>query len=231
MRVLVTRPREDADATAAKLTALGHDAIVAPLLEIRFREGPAISLDGVQAILATSANGVRAIARRTPRRDVALFAVGRQTADAARRAGFGAVQSADGDGAALTRAAARWAKRDGGSLLHAAGAETKGDLAAALVKDGFDLLTEVLYESVAVDTLPEAAADALRARALDAALFFSPRSAHVFSDLVRKAGLSCDVALAIAISPAAAKALDGLVFKEVRVAQSPDQDALLTLLD
>jgi uroporphyrinogen-III synthase len=231
MRVLVTRPREDAQATAAKLTALGHDAILAPLLEIRFRDGPAISLDGVQAILATSANGVRAIARRTPRRDVALFAVGRQTAQVARRAGFSAVQSADGDGAALARAAARWAKRDGGALLHAAGAETKGDLAAALTKDGFDLHTEVLYDAVAVDALPEIAADALRARTLDAALFFSPRSAHVFSDLVRKAGLTCDAALAIAISPAAAKALEGLAFKEIRVAQSPDQDALLTLLD
>ena len=34
MRVLVTRPRAQAEATAARLAALGHVALVAPLLEI-----------------------------------------------------------------------------------------------------------------------------------------------------------------------------------------------------
>jgi uroporphyrinogen-III synthase len=232
MRVLITRPYDDAIQTAEKLEALGHEAVIAPLIEIRFCDGPQIDLEGVQAILATSANGVRAIARRTARRDVALFAVGRQTAGAARHAGFASVQSADGDGAALAKAASRWAKRDGGLLLHAAGAETKGDLVAALTQDGFDLHTEVLYEAVAAGALSAIATEALRTWALDAVLFFSPRSAHVFSDLVHKAGLagSCRSTVAIAISPAAAKSLDGLGFGEIRVAKSPDQDALLTLL-
>ena len=45
-------------------------------------------LDGVQAILATSANGVRALARRTPRRDLPLFAVGPQTAARGAEAGI-----------------------------------------------------------------------------------------------------------------------------------------------
>lgn len=232
MRVLVTRPQEDAQATAAKLTARGHDAILAPLLEIRFREGPTISLDSVQAILATSANGVRALARRSARRDLALFAVGRQTADAARLAGFAKVRSADGDGAALAQAALRWAKPGDGMLLHAAGGETKGELAATLARGGFALRTETLYDAVAVRALPPAAADALRAQSLDAALFYSPRSARIFRDLVLAAGLatSCRTAFAVAISPAAAKALDGLEFGEIRVAARPDQDALLTLL-
>ncbi|MGH6873042.1 MAG: uroporphyrinogen-III synthase, partial [Rhizomicrobium sp.] len=96
--MLVTRPAGDGEATAEKLKALGHDPILAPLIDIQFRDGGEIALDGVQAILATSANGVRAIARRTPRRDVALFAVGRQTAAAARAARFARVRSADGDG-------------------------------------------------------------------------------------------------------------------------------------
>src|ERR1700689_2967092 len=104
MRVLVTRPYDDALETAAKLKALGHDAILAPLLEIRFHDGDEIALDGVQAILATSANGVRALARHSARRDVALFAVGRQSADVARAAGFRDVRSADGDGATLAQA-------------------------------------------------------------------------------------------------------------------------------
>jgi uroporphyrinogen-III synthase len=233
MRVLVTRPYDDALETAAKLKALGHDAVIAPLLEIRFRDGEEIELDGVQALLATSANGVRALVRRTARRDVALFAVGRQSAAVARAAGFADVRSADGDGAALARAAMQWTSRDGGALLHVAGRETKGELSGTLETAGFVLRTIALYDAVAAETLPQAAANALRARALNAVLFFSPRSARIFRDLVRRAGLaeSCRAVRAAAISEAAAKALDGFGFGAVRVASHPDQDALLTLLD
>ncbi len=93
MRVLVTRPVEDAGATAARLRELGHELLIAPLLEIRFRDGPELSLDGFQAIVATSANGVRALIGRTLRpATLPIFAVGPQTAALAREAGFADVQ-------------------------------------------------------------------------------------------------------------------------------------------
>src|ERR1700735_5942203 len=98
MRVLVTRPSGDAQDTAAKLSAYGHEPLLAPLLEIRFRQGPRISLAGVQAMLATSSNGVRALAERVKTHDIAVFAVGPQTTAAARAAGFTAVKNAGGDG-------------------------------------------------------------------------------------------------------------------------------------
>src|ERR1700722_5354367 len=88
MRVLVTRPAEDASRTAETLAKLGHAALIAPLLEIRFLDGPGISLAGVQAILATSGNGIRALARRSPRRDIPVFAVGTRTANVARAEGY-----------------------------------------------------------------------------------------------------------------------------------------------
>ena len=79
MRLLVTRPREDGEAFAKLLAARGHEAVVAPVMEVQFLAGPPVPLEGVQAVLATSANGVRALVRRTQRRDVPLFAVGPQT--------------------------------------------------------------------------------------------------------------------------------------------------------
>jgi uroporphyrinogen-III synthase len=223
MRVLVTRPQDDAAVTAAKLTAMGHEAILAPLMRIQFRDGEAIGLGGVQAILATSANGVRAIARRIARRDIPLFAVGRQTAQAARESGFEAVRSADGDGAALAEATAQWASPRNGTLLHAAGARTKGDLAATLRARGFAVRTEILYEAVAATALPPLPA-------LDAVLLYSPRGARTFARLARAAGISCAGMMAVCISRAAADALDGLAFRQVLVAGTPDQDALLARL-
>ena len=63
MRILVTRPWDDAREISRKSEERGHRVICAPLLTIEFFDGPEISLDGVQAILATSANGVRALVR------------------------------------------------------------------------------------------------------------------------------------------------------------------------
>ena len=232
MRVLVTRPEEDASEISQKVRALGHDVIAAPLLKIMFHDGPEISLNGVQAILASSANGVRAIARRTPRRDVPLFAVGPQTEAEARAVGFTQIRNAHGDGAALARATAGWVKPEGGVLLHAAGAEAPKLLVAELEKNGFAVRREVLYEAQAAARLPDAAADALRTGALDAVLHFSARSARTFADCVGREGLaaSCEKLIALCISDAAAWALSPLHFREIRVARAPNQQALLELL-
>src|SRR5215469_13939273 len=101
MRVLVTRPVDDAEETAAELRARGHSPIIAPLLEIEFVDGTPIVLDGVSAVLATSSNGVRAFAKRVDRRDLTVFAVGSHTASTARALGFSDVHDAVGDAAAL----------------------------------------------------------------------------------------------------------------------------------
>ena len=57
IRVLVTRPREEADSLAAALAARSVEAVVEPLLEICYRVGAVVDLDGVQAVLCTSGNG------------------------------------------------------------------------------------------------------------------------------------------------------------------------------
>lgn len=232
MRILVTRPEEDTAEISQKLRAMGHEVIAAPLLRIQFFDGPEIALGGVQAILATSANGVRAIARRTSRRDVPLFAVGPQTEAEARAAGFTHIRNAHGDGAALARATAGWAKPEAGALLHAAGAEAPKLLVADLQKSGFTVRREVLYEAQAAQYLPNAAAQALKAGSLDAVMHFSSRSAKIFADCVTREGLGahCEKLIALCISEAAATALSPLHFRETRVAKAPNQEALVALL-
>ena len=232
MRVLVTRPEPDAGETAHRLTALGHAAIVAPLLTIDFVDGETLSFDRVQAVLATSANGVRALARRTERRDVPLFAVGQQTASLARALGFRSVESANGDAAALTVLVEAHLEPGAGAVLHAAGAETEGRLAQDLTAAGYDVRHVVLYHARAASRLPENARVAIASGALDAVLHFSYRSARVFRDATTSAGLAANCAelLMVCISAAAAKSLEGFPSRELRIASSPNQDALLACL-
>ena len=232
MRLLITRPEEDAVALAATLKELGHATLMAPLMEVRIFDGPPLALDGVQAVLATSANGVRAFAKRSARRDLPIYAVGPQTAEAASNNGFQFVYSAEGDAAALAEAVAQWAKPDKGALLHAAGAESAGRLRQALQAQGFAVTVEILYEAVPAEKLPENMAQALGENTLDGVLLFSPRSAKVFANLVTKAGLggACAGLTCYCISAATAAATGTLGFARVSVAGSPNQEAMLALL-
>lgn len=233
MRLLVTRPKEDARAIAEALRKLGHEPVVAPLMELRLYEGPPLPLQGVQAALATSANGVRALARRTERRDLPLYAVGPQTAEAASSAGFTEVLSAEGDSVALGELVAAQLDPAKGALFHAAGAETAGRLRQTLQARGFTVESEILYDAVPVTALPAEAAAALRGDTLDGVLLYSPRSAKIFAGLVTESELAerCARVTALCISAATAAALGTLTFARVTVAGVPNQDGILALLE
>ena len=133
MRVLITRPRPDAEALAALLRERGIESLIEPLLEIIPTPVPALDLDDVQALLLTSANGASALAHKTDRRDLVVFVVGPATAATARDAGFADVTVADGDVAALADLVESRLDAAGGALLHVSGSAVAGDL---LTPDG-----------------------------------------------------------------------------------------------
>ena len=227
MKVLITRPQEDGKEIARRLAERGHQALLAPLLTPRFHDGPEPDLKGVQAILATSANGIRAFVRRSPRRDFSIFAVGPQTADEARKSGFTEVRNAEGDAKALALAATLWAAKKG-VLLHVCGEDAPGTLAENLILRGFKVRRCPLYAIEPATSLPDEARAALAARALDAAMFFSPKSARIFGLLAD--GLPTDDLTAFCISPATAQALSPTPFARIEVAARPNQAAILALL-
>jgi uroporphyrinogen-III synthase len=233
MRVLVTRPRPDADETAAELIALGHEPVIAPLLEVTFDIGTPLELSDAQAILITSANGVRALASATDRRDLPIFAVGDASAAAARQYGFERTESADGNVQTLAElVVARLSPRDG-QLVHVAGTVTAGDLSGKLALSGFGVRRAVLYRAEPVPDLPDVIGERLRSSTLEAAIFFSPRTAAHFCELITSGGLveHCGRIVAIALSNAVAEKLEKLAFSDILTAETPDQDSLFRALD
>ena len=233
MRALVTRPWEESEALAAALAMRGIEALIEPLMEVHFLAPPALDLRGVQALLCTSANGVRALARATVERGVPLFAVGDATAARARAEGFTAVESASGNVSDLVRLVAGRLRPHEGQLLHVAGNVVAGDLGGALHTQGFTVTRSVLYEARSVEKLSPVTVRALSSGTIAFAMFFSPRTAAVFARLVDEAGAasSCGRMTAFSISPAADATLAGLPWLDRVVAQRPDQPALLAALD
>lgn len=233
LRALVTRPREDAAELAEALAARGIEAVMEPLIDIRFRTEPAPDLAGAQAVLCTSANGVRALARLSRERAIPLFAVGDATAARARTEGFTDVASAGGDVGDLARLARRRLRPGAGRLVHVAGSAVAGDLAGDLGAAGFTVDRLVLYEARPAAALSAATTHALAAGLIGFALFFSPRTAATFVRLADRAGVldALDHTAAVSISAAADAALGRVGFRERRIAAAPNQSALLAALD
>jgi len=181
-QVWITRAQPGAEVTAERVRALGHAAVVAPLLEVRNVPGVTVDLEGVAALAFTSANGVRAFIGVCGERGLRVFAVGAATAQAARQAGFGTVLSADGDVEALASGIAARKTELRGAVLHPGAAELAGDLTGALEAQGVKARRLVVYETVPVQ-MEEGAAQTLLAS--DAVLLHSPRAAQVLAGLLK----------------------------------------------
>lgn len=224
--IWITRAQPGADVTAERVRALGHDAVVAPLLAVRVMPDVNVDLSGVAALAFTSANGVRAFADASGERNLKVFAVGAATAQAARAAGFKAVLSADGDVEALADGIAARRGELRGAVLHPGAAEPAGDLAGALEKHGVEARRLILYETAPVDL---GAAQAVALGRSDAVLLHSPRAAQVLAKLLkahpapglRALGLSKAVVKPLARTRMAAKAFPPF----------PLEAALLNLID
>lgn len=226
MKLIVTRPEEDAGALLAKLAALGHQAIALPLLKIVARPGVRIPERDYQAVCVTSANAIRALGQPGPLAAIPMLTVGPQSLRAARDAGFSKSEAHGGDVRGLADFIIRKLDPARGPLLYLSGAKTSGDLEGALHKAGFDVTRLVLYDAIAI---AHSALPSLRDH--DGVLLYSPRSARIWAALVVKAGqeeaartlvhycLSANVAAALPPSWPAS------------VAERPGEAAILALLD
>ncbi|MFI4949145.1 MAG: uroporphyrinogen-III synthase [Alphaproteobacteria bacterium] len=233
MRALITRPRAEAEVLAALLGERGIEAVIEPLIEIAHGTMALPELAGVQAILCTSANGVRALARTSAERGLPLFAVGDATAARARAEGFRHVESAGGDIEDLAYLVGRRLKPESGRLLHIAGSAVAGDLAAVLGAEGFTVERVVLYDAHPAAALTPATARAIADGAIDFALFFSPRTAAIFARLTEEAGVLAGLRLtvAVSISAAADAMLADLPFRDRVIATAPTQAALVACME
>ncbi len=226
MRVVVTRPQADGERTAATLEALGHEVLVAPLMRI---DPVAANLAGTwSAIVITSANALQA-APDTADKTLPVFAVGDRSAEAARRAGFAKVSSANGDIKDLIRLVAARTVGARAPLLYPAGEERAGDLVAQLAACGIDAEMKIVYRAV-VEAFPPVLAAALESGDVDAVLHFSRRSAELFVEGARASGVAgpAQDVRHLCLSSQVAEPLIGA--SRIAVAARPEEAALIALL-
>ncbi len=190
MRLLITRPRLESDVLARRLTDLGHDVLVEPMLSIKNAQNVKINSANPQAIIITSINGARAFsihAQAGQFKDTPVYAVGAATADAL--GNFNVVHKGSDGVEALRNSICAELKPEGGPVLYIRGAHVAGDLACDLAASGFKVDQVVIYEAVETLAFSQPVVNGFENNLIDAVLLFSPRTAATFSKLAINAGL------------------------------------------
>lgn len=231
--VLITRPLEDSEALVGAVTALGLTALVDPMLKILPDPTATADLKDCAAILFTSANGVRAFAGLSEDRSLPVVAVGPASAAESRKIGFKDVTVAGGDVEKLIETVSRRFPDPAiGTLFHAAGSVTAGDLKEVLEAKGYSVRRSVLYAAQPAAALSPATRDALDAGQIGAVPIFSPRTARILVGLLeaeeRKAAAT-DIVL-VALSASVAKAAGTIAWKATHIAAKPTREALISSL-
>ena len=231
MQVLLTRPLEDSRALAETL----EDEAIEPLIWPLTRIVPTVRAPKLPpatgGLLFTSANGVRALAALSGRRDLPALCVGKVTAQAARKAGFRDCFVAGGDARALADLARRSGIRE---FFHPRGRDTAGDLKGWLAETGQSVTEAVLYQAEETGAAPAPVAAALARGTIDLVTIWSRRGAAIlarhFSDPGAGTNASLGTTGLLAISPAAAEPLEASGFHRIVLAEAPDGAAMLAAI-
>ncbi len=232
MHVLVTRPEGDGEALRERLEALGVTVSLAPMIEIRPVAGE-IDFDGVQALMVTSANALRAVSSIPGSAlSLPLYAVGDKTAERARDAGFRTIVAGPSDGLDLVALIGRQLDPTKGAILHLAGDVLAIDPAPLLAAQSFAYRKATVYDSIAADRLTDTTQRYLRNGEIDAVILMSPRTTEVFTRLVQSAGLQQQARnlTYICLSPAVAAPLAPLDAGNVIIASRPRMEEVLALV-
>jgi len=233
MRFLVTRPQPECRRTSERLRAAGHIADEAPVLACEEIPPARLDLAHVSALAFSSPRAIAALAghdQSAVLQALPVFAVGKSTAEAAQRAGYTTVWSADGDIAALAELIlGHQGRLETGSVLYPAAADRAGDLGELLTGGNMSCRTVAIYRMKQVDSLPAGVLEVLRGDGYDGCLIYSRRTAQAFLALL-EAGLSNHVfhrTTVYALSEQAGALLSGTL--PVQVALAPNENALLDL--
>lgn len=222
--ILLTRPRAASEALAAEIAVrLGQkiDIIVSPLLEIMHFDEP-LAISGVRGLIFSSQNGVEAAAAMTTARDLPAYCVGPATTRQADAEGWRA-EMAGPDAEALVRRLK--ALRPDAPLLHLRGRHARGDIAGQLGAAGLPVREQIVYDQQSLPLSDEAIA-CLRGKAPVIVPLFSPRSARLFV-----AAAPDPVSVVVAISHAVADMLPPGFAGQVAVADAPNAEAMLAVLE
>ena len=235
MKLLITRPAEDAKRQAVPFEALGHEVVIRPLMEVVFPRLTPLRLQGVQGLIATSRNALRGLARNgtfEAAKCLPTFCVGEATASFARELGFTHVVAGKGAAKDLIPLITYSTVPEAGALLYITGQHLAFDLEKPLKTKGYAVPRVIVYEAREADkNTMTAFADSLR-QGTEGIVLMSPRTSEICVKAIKQFKLEREAATATCYcySGAVARPMREIDGMSIAIACSPTEADLLELI-
>lgn len=230
---MILRAQEDADDIAQAVRERGLIPLTEPVLSIEYFPVDMPETGPEHPLIFTSAHGVQAFARLSAERDHPIYTVGRNTADAARQAGFVQVKSASGTVSDLVDLLSGAFEAGLKSPIYIRGEDISQNLSEILRGKGIKIDEIIVYRTISAEKLSLDVLKSLVSREIKAVMVFSAKGGRVFSDLIRQYGREgqCKIIKALCIGEGVVESVSVLPFQEVVVAPTPDRYGMIELLD
>lgn len=232
--VLLTRAQDDSAALAEKITALGCEALIAPVFDVRPTNiPPPAGYEQADGLIITSAKAViyaGQILQHFSSKPV--FVIGDKTLKELQKIYAGNIFCAHSDSVELVSLINKNCPSLRNGLLHAGGVDISGQFEERIAAAGIPVLRWPVYEAAARDGFAPDIQAALREGRIGTVIFYSARSAKIFEEICEAAGLTASLShtQALCLAPSVVKSLRRTVWKEIHVSDQPTETAILNHL-
>lgn len=233
-RLLITRPEEEAKATARGLEEAGFETLIHPALTIRaFPDAlQNLSMTQADALIITSPQALKLWAQQGAKTDLPLFIVGERTAQRVEKFFPHARVLTAASAAELMLLILKEFPKPA-TFLYPRGREISFHFAAELGHGGHKVKEDIVYAAERGEAFDATLTGQFKAKEIDCVLHYSIRSARCFLEMAAQAGVEASLASisAVAMSPAVANALGQVVWKKMAVAPQPTDAGMMRALE
>ena len=231
--IITIRPEPDASRDVDWLQRYKVPAMAMPVMCAKQQPFNLPDASLFQAIIFTSRHAVAAISdvfKHVSLRSLPVYAVGRNTALAARHAGFEQVTSGPGDGKGLMTLMTADLRQDAGKILWPSASVVSFDIASHLNEFGFSVQQIPVYTMTPTASCAASLSARLSACSSAAVVAMSTRSMALFSEVLNNQEFSDQrkIITVIAGSAPIAEAA-GLGWADIIVAKAPRRSRILAI--
>ncbi|MCT4635732.1 MAG: uroporphyrinogen-III synthase [Rickettsiales bacterium] len=223
MKILITRPIDEAIILAKELTNFGHHPVINPLLEIElFQNINFKNFDKYEAIIITSKNAIKAIVNADKK--LKLFVIGEHSTEFARSLGFINSIYAGANIEELKNFIQPYS-----NLLYLSGVDISDDLSSLNKK-----ITRLeVYKAKIIESASNEFIKFIQSDNLKLCLFFSKRTAQIFLNHIKKYKLEsyCDRIISLSLSDNINNSLKGLNLHSYYVSKDPSLKSIMNSID
>ena len=231
-KVLITREPSAAKQSTKTLERAGHTPLLWPIFKVT-DTGATLPAKPYDGIIFTSNNAIKTLEARgwkPPHKNMKAWCVGKRTAEAAKQLGLEPIISKSGNAQELTKELGKLTEPC--NILYPTTPDRGFDIKAAL--EGSNIILEVLeiYQVLSLEFDVETVQKNLINTNPDIVFIYSHRSAQHLLNLIKSANISQNMKSIelVAISENAAAPLEGIEWKTLKIANCPEESAMIDLI-